>query len=182
SSFINGGAAGSYRLVVTTGTVKFTGNIYSGGTVQLANSNTVSGKISAANTQGLTGTILSIGTNASLGNNIDVKGNIIIGGGTVSGKVTHPPGTTYSGPVPAGGNITGTPTLPQMPPMPGITSFSPYGSLNITGTQTILPGSYKDVNLAGNKTLTLSGPGIYIFKSFTTAGPNSKIIFDFLNK
>ena len=61
------------------------------------------------------GTILSIGPSATLAENIDVNGNIVIEAGTVSGKVTHPVGTSYSGPTPAGGNIIGVPQLPILP-------------------------------------------------------------------
>ncbi|MES1214111.1 MAG: hypothetical protein ABUT20_01235, partial [Bacteroidota bacterium] len=181
-SLINGGSVGSYRLVTTSGTVKITGNIYSGGTVSLDKTNTITGKISAANSQNLTTTILSVGTNSILGGNIDVKGNIVIGSGsTVSGIVTHTTPTNYSGPTP-GGNVVGTPTLPVMPLMPPITSFPAIGSTNITGTKTIGKGVYKDVNLGSNATLTLSGPGVYVFKSLTTSGPNGKIVFDFQNQ
>ena len=139
SSSIQGGSVGSYKLVKSTGTSTFTGNIYSGGTVVLANNNTVTGKITAANSLNTTGTILSVGSSANLGGNIDVNGNIVVGGGTVTGRVTRPTGKTYSGPVPAGGNITGTPTLPILPQMPVITSFPAFGTTNIIITRTITP-------------------------------------------
>jgi len=115
SSNVNGGTIGSFNLIKTTGTVSITGNVFSKGTITLANSNSVTGKIAASNSPFKTGTIVSIGSNANLGGNIDVNGNIIVSGGTVSGKVTHPTGTTYSGPTPAGGNITGAPNLPLFP-------------------------------------------------------------------
>ncbi len=175
------GSVGSYKLIKSTGNISVNGNIYSGGTIDLATGNSITGKIAAINSASLNGTILSVGTNANLGGNIDVNGNITVGGGIVSGRVTHPNNTTYSGPVPAGGNITGTPSLPGLPSMPTITNFPAYGTISITNTQTITPGAYKDVNLGGNTTLTLSGPGIYIFKSFKTSGPNAKIVFNFQN-
>ncbi|MBI1341739.1 MAG: S8 family serine peptidase [Terrimonas sp.] len=181
SSNITGGDIGSYQFIQSTGDLNAFGNVNSGGTIQLYNINIVNGKITAANSQVLNTTILSVGNNASLGGNIDVNGNIIIGSGIVSGRVTHPLGTTYSGPVPSGGEVTGAPALPILPEMPAITAFPSYGTTNITNSTSITPGAYKDVNLKKNSTLTFSGPGIYIFKSFKTNGPNSNIIFDFLN-
>ena len=118
-----GGAIGSYNLVQSTGTANITGNIYSRGSISLANSNTVSGRISAANTSFMSGPILSVGSNALFNGDIDVNGNIIIGGGTISGKVTHPPGTSYDGPSPTGGNVIGTPNLPTFPALPPINTF-----------------------------------------------------------
>ncbi len=182
STSIQGGSIGSYTLVKSTGNATVTGNIYSGGTVVLANSNTVTGKITAANTANSTATILSVGSSANLGGNIDVKGKIIIGGGTVSGRVTHPSGTTYSGPAPAGGNVTGTPTLPTLPQMPVITNFPAYGSTNISSTQTITPGSYGTMTLSGNKTITFSGTGVYVFKSIKNSGSNNSFVFNFNNQ
>jgi hypothetical protein len=182
STTINGGSVGSKTLVQTTGTATFNANIYSGGKVTLANSNTVSGKIAAANLASLTGTILSVGTSASLRDNIDVKGNIVIGisGSVVSDTVTHPQGTTYSGPNIGARNKTGTPTLPALPQLPDTTIFPAAGSTDKTSGP-ISPGAYGNLTIGGNTTVTLSGPGTYIFKSITSDGPNSQIIFDFNN-
>jgi len=163
STTVTGGAIGSFKLVQTTGTSSINGDIFSKGTITLANSNSVSGKIAAANLFNSTGNILSIGSNANLGGNIDVKGNIYVGGGTVLGKVTHPSGTTYTGPTPVGGNITSTPSLPIFPSLPVITSFPPYPQMaDITKTTTITPGGYDDIKLSGNQTLTFKGTGVYI--------------------
>src|SRR5258706_10533068 len=149
---ILGGSIGSYHLVKSTanlivGTSSNPTNIVSGGIIQLANSNVVTGKISAANTTTLPllppgSTILSIGSSAMIGGNIDVNGNIVIGGGTVSGNVTHPLGTTYSGPVPVlpAVEVTGPPTLPILPvlPDPKIFPVFPSGSpLNFSTSQPI---------------------------------------------
>ncbi len=140
SSSITGGSIGSYHLIQSTGNASITGNIYSGGTIILANGNTVGGRISAANTAALTGTILNVGSSAKLNGNIDVNGNIVVSGGMVSGMVTHPPGTTYTGPTPGMGNVIGTPGLPALPVMPVITVFPPAGTMNITATQNDYPG------------------------------------------
>lgn len=182
STNIQGGAIGSFRLVKSTGNTTLNTNIHSGGTVQLANSNTVTGKITAANNAGLGGTILSVGSSANLGGNIDVNGNIVIGGGTVTGKVTHPSGTTYSGPAPAGGNITGPLSLPILPAMPAINTFPtiPTNAINISNNKTITPDSiYGNVTLGGNKTLTFNGTGVYIFRSIKNSGTTNKFVFDF---
>src|SRR5260221_3602717 len=64
STSISGGSVGSNKLVQSTGNVSFTGNIFSGGTVILANGNTIGGRITAANSASLTGNILSAGSSA----------------------------------------------------------------------------------------------------------------------
>ncbi len=175
-----GGTIGSYNLVKSTGsiilgTTAMPSNIFSGGAIQLANSNVVTGRLSAASS---TGTVISVGSSANIAGNIDANGSIKISGGKVSGTVTHPAGTTYSGPVPAGGNVVGTPNLPTLPTMPAITVFPAAGTTNIASTQTITPGSYGNITMAGNQTLTLSGTGIYVFKSINITNSN-KFVFDF---
>ncbi len=177
------GSIGSYNLVkstgnLTVGTSAMPGNIFSGGTIQLANSDVVTGRLAAASSSG---TVISVGSSASIGGNIDANGNISVGGGTVSGKVTHPGGTTYSGPTPVGGNVTGTPNLPGLPAMPVVTSFPSVGSTAITTTKTITQGSYGSVTLSGNKTLTISGTGVYVFKSIKNSGSSNNFVFDFKN-
>ena len=162
---INGGAIGSYTLVQTTGNATINSNIYSGGKITLTNSNVVDGKIAAANSDSSPGTILSVGSSALLSGNIDVNGNIVIGGGTVSGIVTHPTGTTYTGPEIGARNVSGTPTLPELPSLPAITSFPAARDTNIISTAKIGPGSYGNIALGGNKTITLDGAGVYVFKS-----------------
>ena len=181
STNIQGGSIASFTLVKTTGNSTLNASIYSGGSVLLNNSNIVTGKITAANSKGATGSILSIGSSANIGGNIDVNGNIIIGGGTVSGKVTHPAGTTYSGPLPAGGSITGPPTLPVFPVMLTITNFPLAGSTDITSSQVITPGAYGNIILSGKQTVTLSGTGVYIFKSVQNSGNPNNFVFDFAN-
>ena len=182
ASSIQGGSIGSSTLIKTTGSTTLSTNIYSGGTVQLNNSNVITGKITAANSQGVTGNILSVGSSAKIGGNIDINGNIVIGGGTVSGKVTHPPGTTYTGPLPAGGNVTGAPTLPVFPVMPGVTGFPPAGDTNITSSRLISPGAYRDIILTGKQTLTFSGAGVYTFRSIQNSGSANNFVFDFNNQ
>ena len=188
STTVTGGAVGSLNTVKTTGTSTFGNlspstnitNIYSKGTVVLSYNNIVTGVITASNSTSVTGTILSVGTGANIKGNIDVKGNIVIGGGTVSGKVTT--NTFYTGPVPAGGKIIGAPTLPVFPALPAITSFAPYPYPRIPDitSGTIAPGAYDDIKLPGGKTLTFSGPGIYVFDKIDNKGSNN-FVFDFKN-
>src|SRR5262249_34970776 len=116
TSSVTGGSIGSSRLVQTTGSSNvISSNIYSAGTAVLTTNNKVTGNITAANSASLGGNILSVGTGAQLLGNIDVNGNIVVSGGTVSGRVTHPLGTTYTGPAPGQGNVVGTPNLPFLP-------------------------------------------------------------------
>ena len=179
---ITGGSIGSKKLMKTTGTSTITGNIFSLGTVVLANSNSVSGKITAANSPSISGTILSVGNSANIGGNIDVNGNVVVGGGTVSGKVTHPSGTTYTGPTPGGGNVNGVPTLPSLPALPVATVFPPYPNIaDITSTSTINAGAYDDVKLSGNQTLTFNGPGIYVFDKIENSSGVNTFVFNFQN-
>ncbi|RYG52188.1 MAG: hypothetical protein EOO01_07050 [Chitinophagaceae bacterium] len=180
STTILTGAVGSYNLIRTTGTASLK-NLYSGGRMQLANNNTVVGEISVANTQSTTGTILTIGSGGSITGNINVKGNTVNSGSPVNGSVTHPSGTTYSGPLPSGGNLTGTPVLKLMPVLPPVLNFPAAGTSNINSSRTITPGRYKDVQLNGNKTLTFRGTGDYVFKSIINSGAVSYFIFDFQN-
>jgi hypothetical protein len=178
SSTITGGAIGSYSLVQTTGGAALSTNIYSGGKVILANGNSVSGRITAQNTASLSGNILQTGSGAVLSGVIDVNGNINIQSGTVSGPV-HVTGT-YTGPTPTSLPITNTPSFPTMPVFPAATVFPAAGATNITTTQTITPGNYGNVTFSNNKTLTLNGPGVYVFNSLDFSGNNS-FVYNFQN-
>ena len=180
-SKITGGVIGSYQLIKTTGEVNISGDINSGGKINLANKNSVGGNITAGNSTSYSGSVLKSGYYSNFQGNLDINGNIKIGWGSkVFGKVTHPAGTDYSGPDPQGGNITGLPTLPQLPQMPAITEFPKAGSYCIYGTETIVPGAFDKLKLGGNKTLTFSGTGEYIFNSINNYGGNT-FIFDFKN-
>lgn len=181
-SVINGNV-GSYGIVNANGNVTVNGAIHSGKRVTMANSVSVSGRITAANSELLGTTILQTGNDAQLGGNLDINGSINVNtsvGSTVSGTVTHPALTTYSGPVPGGGEVIGAPVLPTLPAMPPITTFAPFGFTDITATQTIVPGAYKDMILGNTGgTITFSGPGNYVFRSIQIAqGPAKTFIFD----
>jgi len=184
SSVSGGGTVGSLKLVSSSGTTTISSNISSLGKVILANGNTVSGKITAANSPAVTGTIVSVGSNANLSGNIDVNGNCVVGGGTVAGKVTHPTGTTYTGPTPAGGNVTATPSLPTFPALPAINVFPACPVVaDITGNTTVVAGKYAKVKLSGNKTLTFSDTGLYVFDRIENkSGSSNTFVFDFKNR
>jgi Subtilase family/MBG domain (YGX type)/Secretion system C-terminal sorting domain len=186
------GSVGSYNLVKSTGALTVNGNIYSGGTIQLFSGNVIRGNLAAGlSPAGVPGTVITTGTGTILGvngnpltGNINANGKVNVGGGTIYGRVTLPAPSSaypYTGPAPAGGVVYGTPVLPGLPAMPPVTTFPAFGATNISNSATITPGVYGSVNLGNNKTLTLSGPGVYVFKSFTTTGPNSSIVYNFNN-
>src|SRR6476660_5117587 len=178
STTINGGFIGSSRLVTSTGNSNIKSSIFSDGIIQLSNGNTVTGKIAAKNSLNLTGNTLTVGSNALLQGDIDVRGNIFVSGGKVSGIVTHPNGTTYSGPKPKQ-EVKGTPSIPVLPQLPVITTFPAATNDDVTTNRTLDPDkSYGNMALGGGKTVTLNGPGVYTFKSIKNVSGNN-IIFDF---
>ena len=187
---INGGSVGAYKLVQTTGNVTINANIYSGDQVILSNSNVVNGNITAANSSGSTNNIVSTGSSLMLTGNIIANGNVNIGGGSIIGSVTIPNGSNYSGPIPTANVLYSgaiQTLLPILPALPTPKIFDPAGSGTITGNTTLIPGSNGmvqsgDVIFSGNKTLTLKGPGIYIFNSFAWTGNSNKLVFNFDNK
>jgi hypothetical protein len=174
SSNIVNGNIGSFTLVKSTGNASLGGNIHSGGSIDLTNGNSVNGSIFASQS-------LVIGSNAFVAGNIDVNASISIVNGQIKGAVTHPVGTFYTGPVPGGGEFKKAPSIPALPEMPRITNFVAPVNTNITTTKTLTPGTYGNIKLKGNQTITFKGAGIYILKSIKNTGTNS-IIFDFENK
>ncbi|ULQ50670.1 T9SS type A sorting domain-containing protein [Flavihumibacter fluvii] len=172
------GSVGSNTLVKSTGGLAFPANINSGGKIELGNGNSVAGKTTAANGATLTGNILFSGSSAIFNGDIVVKGAISISGATVasSAKIYQPAGAAYVGPASATKALL-TDQLPQLPAMPTNTPITP-NTTKINSTTSKGPGTYGDVTLSGNRTLTLTGPGTYIFNSFTLNNTN-QIIFDF---
>jgi hypothetical protein len=69
--------------------------------------------------------------------------------------------------------------------MPAEKSFPAAGATNITGNQILTPNAVTgvvasgNVIYSGNKTLTLNGPGIYVFNSFQWTGNSNKLVLDF---
>ena len=179
SVILRSGSIGSYNIIKSGDLVNIGSNILSGGSVQLGNSVQVNGNIAAANNSRNLGTVVGIGTSLNLLGNLDAAGNIAITSGTVKGKVTYSVGSTYAGPIPTGGNVTGPPNLPILPTTPSITNFPAAGTVDITTTQTITPGSYGNVALTGKQKITLSGPGVYVFKQIKNTGSKNYFIYDF---
>ncbi|MBK7761759.1 MAG: S8 family serine peptidase [Bacteroidetes bacterium] len=176
---VNGGNIGAHQQIKTNGSATISANMFSTGKVILSNSNIISGRITAANTTSLSGNILTAGTGSQLSGNIDVNGNILVSSGIVSGNVTHPLGTTYTGPTP-GANILATPVFPTLPSLPAITVFPAAGTTHITNTLTVSPGNYGNLTLSGNKTITFNGPGVYVFNSMSLTQKNN-FVFNFQN-
>lgn len=177
---INNGRIGSYNLIQSSGTTTLNSTLNSGGIINLASSNKISGSITAQNLNIASGPILKMGSNAYVGGNIDVAGNISIGGGTVVGNVTHPFATTYTGPKPGGKEFVQTPALPTLPQLPSITNFSDTSTKDVTASSTIKPGVYRDMKLGGNQVVVFSGPGDYYFNSIHNKSANN-LQFDFKN-
>ncbi|MBK5284521.1 MAG: hypothetical protein JJE25_03900, partial [Bacteroidia bacterium] len=181
-STITGGAIGSFAKVLTTGGANFSANVFSGGIVNLGNGTTVSGRITAQNSGSVSGTILNVGSNSNLTGRLDANGNIVVQGGTVTGPVYT--SGTYSGPsLPAGQPFSGPsfPTMPSLPPITTFPSLPSSGPATITNNFSASPGfTYGNVSLSNNKTLTLNGPGIYVFNSFNQSG-NCNVVYDFQN-
>ena len=176
------GNIGSNYFIRTTGPVNINGDLHSADYIDLAWNNVVKGNITSAGNNNFDQNAFKADLGFSLQGNLDINGNIIIRrNSTVNGTVTHPSGTSYTGPSPSGGEVTGTPSIPVLPPNPKITQFNPAGTQNITESQTITPGSYGAIKLNNNSTIVLSGPGVYTFKSILALGDLTKFVFDFNN-
>ena len=180
SSAIVNGTAGSNTIIQSSGTASFGGSIHSNGRVVLANSNSVTGNITAANV-GNSGNLpaFQMGSNAFLSGTANVNGNVSIAGGTINGPVIY--SGSYSGPEPTNGKVQGTPSLPTLPQLPDIANVQYGTGQNITNSQTISPGTWGAINLTGNKTLTFNTPGVYIFSSIKNSGNFNRFVFNFPN-
>jgi len=181
-SVINGNV-GSYHIVEANGGVTINGNIYSGGIVNLANSDAV-GSITAADMDARGGNVIHTGSAAHISGNLDANGDIFVntnGSSFVTGFVRNDP-FNYAGPLPGGG-VGGAAVLPALPVMPAITPFTcPIISIdNVTATRIISPGFYNNMIL-GNAggTITFDGPGDYYFNLIDIAqGPTKTFVYDF---
>ena len=180
SSSLGSGKVGSRGLVQSIGTASFGGDIHSNGRVVLANSNSVTGQVTAANQEaGSTGPSFQMGSNAFLGGTAHVAGNVSISGGTIHGPVVY--SGSYSGPEPLNGKVQGSPNLPLLPQLPSFAGMAHTGGANIINTQTVSPGQWGAIMLNGGKTLTFSAPGVYYFTSIKNSGNFNRFVFNFPN-
>src|SRR6476659_3010434 len=186
------GLIGATRLIQTTGGVTFgsdlttnRSSLYSDSAVVLASTNVVNGVVKAKNLAVTTNLPINIGSGATLKDSVVGKGNITIttSGSTVK-QVFLPTGNTYSGPAPAVGPAQGTKVaaaslvLPVLPSMPATIPIDHVGTTNVTSSGTLTPGYYGDIVLSGSQKITLSGTGVYVFKSMKNSG-SSNITFEF---
>ena len=179
---IIGGSIGGFGLLQADEKAALTANLFFGGNSKLGEKATINGRIANINIAVFKGNVLDIGKDASITGNMDINGSsIVASGSSVKGKVTHPVGTLYSGPVPTLGNITAVPSLPILPLMPAITTFPAAGTLNITTSKVLTPGAYGNLTIGDKQTVTFSGTGVYIFKLIKNTCEKNSFVFDFKN-
>jgi Tfp pilus assembly protein PilX len=131
--------------------------------------NSALGPYSASNHTAASGTIGSNGAVSLGGTSTNVGGKVYVP------NIGSPPGP---GACPVDFAVTGNPTYgglvqstPLTAPTVTIPSNTSVTDLNVSGNQTIVPGTnYRNVNVSGNGTqLTLTAPGTYNFNSLTIA-------------
>lgn len=181
SNTIQGGTVGSYVIVKSTGSTTLNASVRSAGAIEFASSHTMTGNIYAGNSA-LISPAFQTGGSYNLTGNIFVNGNVLVGGGSVNGQITIPVGNNYSGPAPTGGIVNANPSIPTLPSLPIPSIIAPSGSQNITGNASLSPGSYGNITLGGNKTITFNGPGDYIFNSINNTGTSNAFKFNFQNQ
>ncbi|MBK8515480.1 MAG: hypothetical protein IPL55_04080 [Saprospiraceae bacterium] len=156
-------------------------NVISNGSLDLDKELTVSGNLTANNYKKEKNDILKGDKNIRITGNLLINGDIKISDkdNSITGNVKIPSGASYSGPTPSGGVNKGSIMLPAFPALPVVNSFV-EGTISKTGTQTLVPGAYKDITLKDGQTLTLSGVGTYTFNSIVNTSKNKvNIIYDF---
>lgn len=181
NNLINTGIIGSYSGITTQGNLSHGGELYSSTVLNLGGGNAIDGDIWASNLNLNSGSVISAGSGSSFDGNVIASGDINIGGGTISGQVIHPSGTSYIGPVPQGGEVLANYNFNPLPAFPAITTFPAAGNGKISSSQSINPGSYGTLSLKGGKTITLSGPGDYVFQAIENKGSYNTFTFDFQN-
>ncbi|MDQ3278100.1 MAG: hypothetical protein M3Q06_07225, partial [Bacteroidota bacterium] len=180
STTVTGGRIGSNKLVQTIGNTNISAQINSANRVELANSNTINGNITAQNQLNASGTIFAVGSNFSFPSNkgeIHVGGNVVIGSGTIRGTLYMPQGATYSGPRV---NRLPNPVFPTIPALPVVSNFVPVGTNDVTATGPVSPNqAYGNLTLNGSKTVTFTGTGVYTFNGIKISNSDNRFVFDF---
>lgn len=182
------GNVGSNHMIEIKKEFTLKGNLFTGNTLSLGKGNEVTGNITVGNKAGNRRDPIFLADKSS-----NIKGNVTANGkveillgpkkdsSSVSGKVSVPAPTAsyYSGPVPKQG-FSNVISVPLSPVMPNNTPFdNNIGTLNITTTRVLNPGSYKNMNLAAGQTITFNGPGNYIFNNIENDEKESTLVFDF---
>ncbi len=175
-----GGRIGTGGIVRSSGTGTFNSNMHSNGTIDLTNSSSVKGSITAANAENSSATVIRLRSNAFVDGNISSEGNIVINSGSVSGTITT--SGTYVGPNPSPGAVysftqPSLPTLPQLGP-PLVPNAGAVTTTNVTGGD-ITPGTWGSITLTGSKTVTFRGAGDYVFDAINNSGNSNRFVFDF---
>ncbi|MBI3658529.1 MAG: hypothetical protein HY232_19160 [Acidobacteria bacterium] len=104
------------------------------------------------------------GTNGSVGTNGSIS---LAGNGTIGGDALYLPPGGCSG-CQSGGNVAGSVIAESQPR--GFPSIPPFnvGNMDISGTQTINPGAYRNISVGNHETLTLNA-GTYFMDGFSVS-------------
>jgi hypothetical protein len=138
-------------------------NLFSFETISFDKDNKITGNVYAYNNANdLNKKILDGKKDSKFTGDLFINGKIDIHKDSkITGSVRQPIGASYKGPTPTGGITNGPIVFSPMPNIPVVNGFS-AGTNNISGNQTILPGTYGELKLNNEETLTLNGPGTYI--------------------
>ncbi len=179
----NKGNLGSREDITFKKSTTINANIYGRGTLEFDKESNFTGNITVNNYKNEKKDIVKGEDKIKIIGNIVANGDIKLktSGSSITGSVKQRIGAKYEGPNPTLGKTLGALTLPIFPTLPIINEYT-AGTVNKSGTQTLTPGAYKDIDLKDNQTLTLSGVGVYIFNSLKMDGKdNVKLIYDFKN-
>jgi hypothetical protein len=180
------GDVGSRGLIQLDFNNQISGNVYSNHRIKFGDNDQITGNVIANNFTNSQLPALESGNLANYPNtykNLAIQGDIVLpANAIITGQISHPAGSSYTGPTPQQGRFTGSFGDVPMPVMPGTTSFNP-GGVTINTTITISPGSYEAIQLGGGQTVTFAGPGDYFFDSIRNSnnGGINDFKFDFLN-
>jgi len=182
------GNVGSNHLINVKNNLTITGSIYSGNLISFSNNAKITGNVFANRSGTTTNPAIAWGSRDTITGNLTANGKMTFGTyGKITGQVAVPAPTqsNYSGPTPSILPITNSFTLPTMPVMPDNSPFDGNVATNVASniitnpTTSLAPGVYRKIALTGNKTLTFSGPGNYIFYEVDNGTTTNNFVFDF---